>query len=59
MTTTSTQDIQKHVPNSWCVYTKCDVDKYSKLELYYGPDAPKRFVQYLHEEAMRIDGLLD
>ena len=47
-------NLHKHVPNSFAVYTKCEVDEYSKLEVYNGLDAPKVFVQYLIEEAKRI-----
>ncbi|KAL7643706.1 UNVERIFIED_CONTAM: hypothetical protein RMT77_005704 [Armadillidium vulgare] len=28
-----TINLQKHRPNSWCCYTKCDVDEYSKFEI--------------------------
>ena len=38
--------IQKYTPNCFCVYiyTKCEVDEYSKPELYTGPNSAKKFM---------------
>lgn len=49
-----TMDINKHIPNSFCVYTKCEVDKYSKLKTYNGSQTARAFVSYLTEEVKRI-----
>ena len=46
--------IQKHKPNSFCCFTKCQVDKYSKLEIYTGKDRAEKFVEYIKSEAHRI-----
>ena len=54
-----TLNTEKHVPNSFCVFTKCEVDKYSKLEIYNGDNAPAKFVEYLMDEIARIYKLLD
>ena len=54
-----TLNTEKHIPNSFCVFTKCEVDKYSKLEIYNGDDAPAKFVEYMKEEIVRIYELLD
>ena len=42
--------IQKHAPNSFCVHTKCEVDEYSKLEIYTGPNSAEKFMNYLESE---------
>jgi hypothetical protein len=52
-------NLQKHNPNSWAVYTKCEVDKYSKFEMYNGSDAPVKFVEYMIEETKRIYDLIN
>jgi hypothetical protein len=52
-------NLQKHNPNSWAVYTKCEVDKYSKFEIYNGLDAAAKFVEYMIEETKRIYKLLN
>jgi hypothetical protein len=49
---------QEHIPNSFCVYTKCEVDKHSKLEVYEGPDAAAKFTEYMNEETTRIHLLM-
>ena len=46
--------IQKQTPNSFCVYTKCEVDEYSKLEIYTCPKSPEKFMEYLESEVHRI-----
>ena len=53
-----TMDINKHVPSSFCVYTKCEVDKYSRLKTYIGPETPNKFVEYIVEEVQRIYDLM-
>ena len=53
-----TINLQKHRPNSWCCYTKCDVDEYSKFKIYEGENASKTFVEYLISESKRIYELL-
>ena len=35
------------------------MDKYSKLEIYNGDNAPAKFVEYMKEEIARIYSLLD
>jgi hypothetical protein len=54
-----TLNLQKHIPNSFAVYTKFEVDKYSKFELYNGDDAPAKFVEYLTLETNRIYNILN
>ena len=54
-----TRNIQKHEPNSFCCYTKCEDDRYSKLELYNGEDASEKFVEYLEAETKRVYELLN
>ena len=49
-----TNQIQKHSQNSFCCYTKCEVEKYSKLEIYTGENCAEKFVEYLKSEAHRI-----
>ena len=49
-----TNPIQKHNPNSFCCYTKCEADKYLKLKIYTGDDSAEKFVDYLKSEAHRI-----
>ena len=51
-------NLQQHVPNSFAVYTKCEVDEHSKFKLYNGSDAPTVFVQHLIEETHRIYNLM-
>ena len=46
--------IQKHPPNCFCVYTKYEVDEYSKLEIYTGPNSAEEFLKYLESEVHRI-----
>ena len=50
--------IQKHTANSFCVYTKCKEDQYSKLETYIGPNSAEKFIEYLKSEVHRIYKLL-
>ena len=54
----STTDLQKHVPNSWCVYIKCGDDQYSRLELYHGSDVAAKFVKCLHHHVKWIAKML-
>ena len=49
-----TQQVQKHTANSFCVYTKCEQNEYSKLETYVGPNASEEFFKYLRLETQRI-----
>ena len=49
-----TNQIQKHSPNSFCCYTICEVDKYSKLKIYTGENCVEKFIEYLKSEAHRI-----
>ena len=49
-----TNQIQKHSPNSFCVYTKCEADKHSNLKIYTGENCTEKFVEYLIYEAHRI-----
>jgi hypothetical protein len=49
----------EHTPNSFCVYTKCEVDEHSKLGIYEGPDAGARFVAYMISETQRINLLMN
>ena len=51
-------NIQKHIPNSFCCYTKCELDGYSKLNSYYGIDSPNKFVDYVINETKRIYNIL-
>lgn len=51
-------NINMHVPNSFCCYTKCEVDIHSKLESYQGPDSQKKFVEYLISEVNRIYNIM-
>ena len=46
--------IQKHTLNSFCIYTKCEVDEYSKLEIYSGSNSAEKFMKYLESEVHRI-----
>ena len=54
-----TINIQKHMPNSFCLYTKCIDDKYSKLFKYTGEDASKKFVELITREVKRIYDILN
>ena len=49
-----TQQVQKHTANSFCVYTKCEQNEYSKFETYVGPNASEEFFKYLRLETQRI-----
>ena len=49
-----TQQVQKHTANSFCVYTKCEQNEYSKRETYVGPNASEEFFKYLRLETQRI-----
>ena len=49
-----TQQVQKHTANSFCVYTKCEQNEYSKLKTYVGPNASEEFFKYLRLETQRI-----
>ena len=42
-----TNQIQKHKPNSYSCYTKCEIDSYSKLEIYTGEDSAEKLVEYI------------
>ncbi|CAF2099008.1 unnamed protein product, partial [Rotaria magnacalcarata] len=54
-----TINLQEHIPNSFCCYTKCDEkDEHSKLEIYEGSDSPKKFADYLISEINRIYKLM-
>ncbi len=53
-----TMNIQKHLPNSFCAKTVCEVDEYSKTETYIGMDAAAKFVEHLQSETKRIYNLL-
>ena len=48
------QRIQKHTANSFCVYTKCEQNEYSKLETYVGPNASEELFKYIRLETQRI-----
>ncbi|CAF2108123.1 unnamed protein product, partial [Rotaria magnacalcarata] len=54
-----TINLQEHIPNSFCCYTKCDeMDEHSKLEIYEGSDSSKKFADYLISEIHRIYNLM-
>ena len=54
-----TMNTQKHIPNSFCCYTKCTENKYSKMKTYTGNDAAKRFIEYIIQETKNIHNLLN
>lgn len=53
--TSSTTDVQQHVPFAFAYYVKCSHDStLDKLKVYRGEDAAKKFVQYLVEDVKDI-----
>ena len=39
-----TNQIQKHLPDSFCCYKNCEADKYSKLKMHTGEDSVEKFI---------------
>lgn len=54
-----TMNIQRHIPNSFCVKTVSEIDEYSKIKTYCGKNTAKRFVEYIISETHRIHKLME